>query len=49
MVKAGVTDPTRPLGVFLFVGPTGIGKTEIAKALAEFLFGSAWTGSSAST
>ncbi|HJS49450.1 MAG TPA: AAA family ATPase [Gaiellaceae bacterium] len=41
MVKAGVTDPTRPLGVFLFVGPTGTGKTEIAKALAEFLFGSA--------
>lgn len=41
MVKAGLTDPTRPLGVFLFVGPTGTGKTEIAKALAEFLFGSA--------
>ena len=41
MIKAGVTDPTRPLGVFLFVGPTGTGKTEIAKALAEFLFGSA--------
>lgn len=41
MIKAGVTDPTRPLGVFLFVGPTGTGKTEIAKALAEYLFGSA--------
>jgi ATP-dependent Clp protease ATP-binding subunit ClpC len=41
LIKAGLTDPTRPLGVFLFVGPTGTGKTEIAKALAEFLFGSA--------
>jgi len=40
MIKAGLTDPTRPPGVFLFVGPTGTGKTEIAKTLAEFLFGS---------
>ncbi|MBI2212220.1 MAG: ATP-dependent Clp protease ATP-binding subunit [Acidobacteria bacterium] len=41
MIKAGVTDPKRPFGVFLFAGPTGTGKTEIAKTLAEFLFGSA--------
>ncbi len=40
MIKAGLTDPTRPTGVFLFAGPTGTGKTEIAKTLAEFLFGS---------
>ncbi len=41
MIKAGVTDPARPLGVFLFVGPTGTGKTALAKTLAEFLFGAA--------
>ena len=41
MVKAGLTDPARPLGVFLFAGPTGTGKTQIAKTLAEYLFGSA--------
>lgn len=40
MIKAGVTDPGRPAGVFLFAGPTGTGKTETAKALAEWLFGS---------
>ena len=41
MIKAGLTDPSRPAGVFLFVGPTGTGKTEIVKALASYLFGSA--------
>src|SRR5205085_3743255 len=41
LIKANLTDPTRPLGVFLFIGPTGTGKTELAKTLAEFLFGSA--------
>ncbi|MEM9276678.1 MAG: AAA family ATPase, partial [Cyanobacteria bacterium P01_F01_bin.143] len=40
MIKAGLTDPSKPSGVFLFVGPTGTGKTEIAKALANYLFGS---------
>ncbi|MEM6782276.1 MAG: AAA family ATPase [Bacteroidota bacterium] len=39
LLKAGLTDPTRPYGVFLFVGPTGTGKTEIDKALAAYLFG----------
>ncbi len=41
MIKTGVTDPSRPLGVFLFAGPTGTGKTELAKTLAEWMFGSA--------
>ena len=36
--RAGISDPNRPLGSFLFLGPTGVGKTELAKALAEFLF-----------
>jgi len=37
-VRAGISDPDRPTGSFLFLGPTGVGKTELAKALAEFLF-----------
>ncbi len=37
--KAGLNDPRRPLGVFLFAGPTGVGKTELAKTLARFFFG----------
>lgn len=36
--RAGVSDPDRPIGSFLFLGPTGVGKTELAKSLAEFLF-----------
>ncbi len=36
--RAGLSDPDRPLGSFLFLGPTGVGKTELAKTLAEFLF-----------
>ncbi len=36
--RAGLGDPNRPIGVFLFLGPTGVGKTELAKALAEFMF-----------
>jgi len=36
--RAGISDPGRPIGSFIFLGPTGVGKTELAKALAEFLF-----------
>lgn len=38
MHKAGLTDPNRPIGSFIFLGPTGVGKTEVAKTLAHFLF-----------
>ncbi len=38
MHRAGITDPNRPIGCFLFLGPTGVGKTEVAKTLADFLF-----------
>ncbi len=37
--RAGLSDPNRPIGVFLFLGPSGVGKTELAKVVAEFLFG----------
>jgi len=37
--RAGIQDPSQPLGSFIFIGPTGVGKTELAKAMAEFLFG----------
>ena len=37
--KAGLNDPNRPLGVMLFVGPTGVGKTELAKAISQYFFG----------
>jgi ATP-dependent Clp protease ATP-binding subunit ClpC len=40
-IKAGLVDPRRPYGVYLFTGPTGTGKTELAKGLAEYLYGSA--------
>ena len=39
MLKAGLNDPGKPIAVFLFAGPTGTGKTELAKAVSEFLFG----------
>ena len=38
--RTGLKDPKRPIGSFIFLGPTGVGKTELAKALAEFMFGS---------
>jgi ATP-dependent Clp protease ATP-binding subunit ClpC len=38
--RAGLKDPKRPIGSFIFLGPTGVGKTELTKALAEFMFGS---------
>ncbi len=41
--RAGLKDPKRPIGSFIFLGPTGVGKTELAKALAEFMFGSEGT------
>ncbi len=41
VIKSGLNDPAKPLGCYFFVGPTGVGKTEMAKALAEYLFGSA--------
>ena len=41
MLKAGLNDPGKPIGVLLFAGPTGTGKTELAKTAAQFLFGSA--------
>ncbi|MCP4258747.1 MAG: ATP-dependent Clp protease ATP-binding subunit, partial [Planctomycetes bacterium] len=40
LIKAGLTNPGKPLGVFLFVGPTGVCKTELVKTMAEYIFAS---------
>ena len=47
--RAGLQDPNRPIGSFMFLGPTGVGKTELTKALAEFLFDDETRAASAST
>jgi ATP-dependent Clp protease ATP-binding subunit ClpB len=36
--RSGISDPNKPIGSFMFLGPTGVGKTELARSLAEFLF-----------
>src|SRR2546430_9470796 len=40
--RSGLQDPNRPIGSFVFLGPTGVGKTELARALAEFMFDVEW-------